>query len=123
MPLTATQVGTGRYTLDIPQEALRGHKAVYLRANYFGDVGHAFINGIMLNDNFANGDTWETRLDLSAEKLAQYPLTIYITPIRENVQVDVSSPMAGQIERVGSVRAGLTSAALHPVNEISIGQL
>lgn len=123
MPLTATQVGTGRYTLDIPQEALRGHKAVYLRANYFGDIGHAFINGIMLNDNFANGDTWETRLDLSAEKLAQYPLTIYITPIRENVQVDVSSPMAGQIERVGSVRAGLTSAALHPVNEISIGQL
>lgn len=53
--LAPVQVGPSRYTLDIPADSLVGHKTVLLRVRYHGDIGHAFINGEMISDNFANG--------------------------------------------------------------------
>ncbi|MBR3765212.1 MAG: beta-galactosidase, partial [Clostridia bacterium] len=85
------QVGLGRYTAGVPQEALRGHKQVLLRVEYVGDIGHAFVNGRMISDNFCNGAPWEIRLDDHAEALTSDPLTIYITPVKKHVTVDVSS--------------------------------
>lgn len=61
--LTPVQVGPSRYTLSIPGEALRGHKSVLLRMNYMGDIGHAFIDGEMISDNFSNGAVWDVRVD------------------------------------------------------------
>ena len=86
--------------------------------NYVGDIGHAFVNGRMISDNFANGAPWDVRLDSEAEALSREPLTIYITPIKEQVMVDVSSAMAGRMERASGLTAELLSAELIPVDEL-----
>ena len=112
------QVGIGRFVVEIPPEALVGHKQVLLRVNYVGDIGHAFVNGRMISDNFANGAPWDVRLDSEAEALSREPLTIYITPIKEQVMVDVSSAMAGRMERASGLTAELLSAELIQVDEL-----
>ena len=113
-------VGIGRYVVDVPQAALRGHKQVLLRVNYVGDIGHAFINGRMINDNFANGAAWDIRLDCYADELAANPLTIYITPTKEHVTVDVSSAMAGRLEKASGLRAELLCAEVMTVDEVEL---
>lgn len=112
------QVGIGRYVVDVPQDALRGHKQVLLRVNYIGDIGHAFINGQMISDNFANGAAWDIRLDCYADELTANPLTIYITPTKEHVTVDVSSAMAGRMEKATGLKAELLGAEILPVDEV-----
>ncbi|MDD6050285.1 MAG: beta-galactosidase [Clostridiales bacterium] len=116
------QVGVGRYVVDIPQESLAGHKQVLLRVHYTGDIGHAFVGGRMISDNFANGAPWDIRIDCEATALSRDPLTLYITPIKENVVVDVSSAMAGRMERASGLKAELLSAEIIPVDEITLSQ-
>jgi len=119
-PVQATfrKVGIGRYVVDVPQDALHGHKQALLRVNYVGDIGHAFINGQMISDNFANGAAWDIRLDCYAQELAANPLTIYITPTKEHVTVDVSSAMAGRMEKASGLKAELLDAEILPVDEV-----
>lgn len=119
-PLKPTQAGPSRYTLDIPETALRGHKTVLLQVKYLGDIGHAFINGEMIADNFSNGGVWDIRVDDHVDGLARYPLTIYITPIKENANVNVDSPMAARMENLSGIKAELDAAWLQPVQEVTI---
>lgn len=112
------QTGVGRYVVDVPQEALTGHKQVLLRVTYRGDIGHAFINGQMISDNFSNGAVWDVRLDCYREELQRDPLTIYITPIKEHVTVDVSSAMAGRMEKADGLKAELIRAEIVQVDEL-----
>ncbi len=114
------QVGVGRYVVDVPPEILKGHKQVLLRMRYVGDIGHAFINGQMISDNFANGAEWDVRLDCYADELSRDPLTIYITPIKAHVTVDVSSAMAGRLEKADGLKAELLRAEIVLVDEIEL---
>lgn len=116
--VTFRQVGIGRYVVDVPQDSLRGHKQVLLRVNYAGDIGHAFINGQMINDNFANGAAWDIRLDCYADELNRDPLVIYITPRKAHVTVDVSSAMAGRMEHANGLTAELFTAELVTIDEV-----
>ena len=120
VPVAFRQVGLGRYAAEIPPEALTGHKQVLLRVEYAGDIGHAFIGGQMISDNFANGAPWDFRLDCHAAALAHEPLVIYITPIKAHVVVDVSSAMAGRMERATGLTAELFSARIIAMDEISL---
>ena len=63
-----------------------------------GDIGSAFINGDMINDNFCNHSTWEIGLRTFARRLEKHPLTISITPLREGRNVNVESAMAARME-------------------------
>lgn len=116
--LAFRQVGIGRYVVDVPHETLRGHKQVLLRVGYNGDIGHAFIKGRMISDNFCNGAAWDVRLDCHADALAQEPLTLYITPRKAHVTVDVSSAMAGRMEHATGLTAELFSAELIVVDDV-----
>ena len=123
-PLQAAfrQVGIGRYAVEVPPEILAGHKQVLLRVNYAGDIGHTFIHGRMISDNFCNGAPWEIRLDCHADALAREPLTIYITPTKAHVTVDVSSAMAGRMEKALGLTAELLAACIIPVDDVILEQ-
>ena len=112
------QVGIGRYVVDVPQELLCGYKQVLLRVNYVGDIGHAFVKGQMISDNFCNGAAWDIRLDCYADALVNEPLTIYITPTKAHVTVDVSSAMAGRMEKATGLTAELQHAQIVLVDEV-----
>ena len=118
-PVSFRPVGLGRYAVDIPERALKDHKRVLLRMRYYGDIGHAFAGNELISDNMCNGAPWDVRVDSCSAALAEQPLTVCITPIRENVVVDASA-MAGLRERAGKRTAELISAELLAADDYPI---
>ena len=98
-----------------------GAKDVILQIEYTGDIGNAFINGQMINDNFANGAVWEIGLKDFAQELKKDCVTIYIVPLKEGVNVKVESAMAARSEEVDAYIAELKSVKMQPVYEMKIG--
>lgn len=118
--ISVNKVGPSRYTIDIPKGYMDGLKDAILQVNYDGDIGHAFINGKMINDNFCNNDTWEIGLKEHAEELENHPITIYITPLKEGVNVNVESAMAARMEEVDAYIGNLNNVKIKPIYEIDI---
>ncbi len=115
------RVAECRYTVSLPQDFMNGMKDARLQIDYSGDIGHAFINGRMINDNFCNGATWEIGLKDFAEELKDEMITIYITPLKEGVNVNVESAMAARKEEVKKFVGELTDVRIQPVYDIVIG--
>ncbi len=92
-------------------------KDVRIQIDYTGDVGQAFVNGRMLHDNFANGDTWEISVRDFYHELQEGDLIIYITPLKEGTTVKVDSPMAARSESSEKVVAELYNIQLLPIYE------
>lgn len=113
-------VGEHRYTISLPEDCTDGVQDLILRLDYSGDIGHAFFDGKMINDNFCNGDIWEIGLRTFKEELTKNPLTIYITPLREGANVNVESTMAGRREEVSNTRGVLHGVEAVPVYQIQI---
>lgn len=119
VPVSWKKTGIGRYALDIPAESIKGHKEALLRVRYRGDIGHAFLKSRLLSDNMCNGGDWDIRLDCWQKELAEEPLVIYITPVKENVTVDTSA-MAGLQEHFDGLTAELLFAEIIAVDEVPI---
>lgn len=112
-----------RYTLSFPNHLMAGLKDALLELDYTGDIGHAFIDGRMISDNFCNGDIWEIGLKDFEAELEKHEMTIYITPLKEGVNVNVESAMAARIEEADTYIGELGSASVKPVYEIDLGML
>lgn len=115
-PLAFEQVGPYRYTLQVPNAALDS-KEVLLRLIYRGDIGSAFINGELVADNFYNGAVWEIGIREKLEALSTQPMTVLITPLKENSKVNVSSTMAGRSEENEGQTGVLEAVRIRPVYE------
>ena len=113
-----TQIAPNRYIIGIENDFLDGIKDARLQIDYVGDIGHAFIDGKMIHDNFYNGATWEIGLKEYAEELKEHLLTIYITPLKEGVNVE--SGMAARIEEVEKSTGEIRGVKIQPVYEIEI---
>ncbi|MDO5516429.1 MAG: beta-galactosidase [Clostridium sp.] len=114
------EAGSSRYTIDMPQNFMENIKDALLQIDYAGDIGHAFIDGVMINDNFCNNDTWEIGLKDFCDELSKHPLTIYITPLKEGVNVNVESAMAARMEHADSYIGKIDSVKVKPVYEINV---
>lgn len=119
-PVTVTQVGPTRYTIQIPQTVMDGVKDARLQLEYTGDIGNAFINGQMINDNFYNGAVWEIGLKDFAQQLKEDVIAVYIVPLKEGVNVNVESAMAARSEEVQSYVGELKSAKIQNVYEMKL---
>lgn len=111
------QTAATRYTVKLPDNFMEGLKDILVQIRYQGDIGHAFINGVMVNDNFCNGDVWEIGVRTFKEKLEEYPFTIAITPLKMGANVNVESAMAARMENVEAYIGELESVNLSPVYE------
>ncbi len=114
------KVAEGRYTLTFPENLMEGLKDARLQLTYSGDIGHAFLGNRMIDDNFSNGAVWEIGLKDFAQKLSKESMVIYITPLKEGVNVNVESAMAARREEVQAYVAELKEATLQPVYEIRL---
>lgn len=114
------QVAKNRYTIILPEDFMKGAKDLLLQIDYSGDIGHAFINGRMISDNFANGATWEIGLKDFEKELADNCITVYITPLKEGANVKVESAMAARIEEAKSYVGELHNVRVQPIYEIKI---
>lgn len=119
--LEVKQVGLSRYTVRIAENLMKDMKDALLQVEYTGDIGNAFINGRMINDNFSNGAVWEIGLKDFAQELKENEIIIYIVPLKEGANVNVESAMAARSEEVKAYIAELKSVRIQPVYEIEIG--
>lgn len=118
--LQAKQVGPNRYTTMIPEDAFTNQKEVFLLIDYIGDIGHAFINGVMISDHFCNGATWEIGLSEYKELLRHHSICILITPLKEGICVNVDSAMAARLEEVDQAKAVIQKLSLRKMKELSL---
>jgi len=114
------QTAFSKYEVSIPENFMDGLKDARIQIDYTGDIGHAFIDGDMIADNFCNYDTWEIGLKTFSDQLVNSPLTISITPLREGVNVNVESAMAARMENADSYIAELKNIRLRPVYEFKL---
>lgn len=114
------QTAFSKYEVSIPENFMDGLKDARIQIDYTGDIGHAFIDGDMISDNFCNYDTWEIGLKTFRDKLVNSPLTISITPLRKGVNVNVESAMAARMENADSYIAELKNVRICPVYEFKL---
>ncbi|MCR4690271.1 MAG: beta-galactosidase [Lachnospiraceae bacterium] len=114
--LQVTSCGKNRYTIHLP-ELSEKCKDTILQIDYRGDIGSLYgSDGTLLSDNFSNEDLWEIGLrETELESGGEY--TLYITPRKEDVVVDVSSTMAGRSEKYDKEYAALLSVKTREVYE------
>lgn len=112
--LPVKEVGRFRYTVEIP-EGYENCKQALLQVEYIGDIGNAFVDGELIADNFYNGAVWEIGLKDAWHAHMGREITFVITPIKENVRIDVSSTMAGRMEKNEGVVAELKSVKVKPI--------
>lgn len=109
--LSPVQCGESKFTIEIPklnEEA----KDTLLQINYSGDIGSLFdASGKLLHDDFCCEKVWEIGLNELGIKEGDV-LTLYITPKKDDVVVDVSSTMAGRLEKAEGVHFALGEVAL-----------
>lgn len=115
--LAVRKCGEYRFVFEIP-ENYEQYKDARIQILYTGDVGHAFVNGILISDNFCNGAVWEIGLKEAWKPSMGNEVTIYITPKKADAAVDVSSTMAGRVEQLKSAAAELKSVKIQPVGSI-----
>ncbi len=119
VPMLA-KTGPCRYTIEFPQKFMQGMKDARLQLDYSGDIGHAFIDGKMIHDNFCNGTVWEIGLKDCEDMLAKKPVTIYITPLKEGAKLNAESATAFCLEDAGKCIGELKDIRVEPVYEIRI---
>ena len=119
IPVRVTSPAPRRFLLELPPDALDNVKDARLRIDYRGDIGHLFLGGVMISDNFYNGSTWEVGLKEHRNRLKD-PLLLTISPIREGARVNVESTMAARNEEVDTMTAELVQVTAQPVYEISL---
>lgn len=111
------QTAATRFTVKLPENFMDGLKDLLVQIRYQGDIGHLFINGTMVNDNFCNGDVWEFGVRTFEEELKEHPLTLAITPLRVGANVNVESAMAARMENAEAYIGELERVELCPVYE------
>lgn len=112
------EVGRCRYTVTLPENSLTDLKDALLQIDYVGDIGHAFVDGRMISDNFCNGAVWEIGLKDFNNELEENCITISITPLKKGANVNVESAMAARMEEVQAYVGSLQNVHVQPVYEI-----
>ena len=118
LEVSVEQTADTRYQITVPENFLAGCSDAVLQISYSGDIGHAFIDGKMIHDNFANGAVWEIGLKDFADRLKGKKITIYISPLKKGAKVNVESAMAARKEEVEVLIGELHSVSIQPVYQI-----
>lgn len=116
--LEIKQCGPYRFTVNIPENYTEC-KDARMQIDYRGNIGQAFQDGDMISDNFSNHAVWEIGLKEVWKPEMGNEVTIYITPQKIDVSVDVSSTMAGRMEQLKDAVAELRSVQIQPVYEVA----
>ncbi|MDC7239475.1 MAG: hypothetical protein PQJ50_03845, partial [Spirochaetales bacterium] len=104
--------------LSFTENMFEGVKELLLRISYSGDIGYAYIDGDLINDNFSNGTDWEIGLMQFKERLVRDGLYLYISPNMVGATVKSNTTMAGWSVDADEVIAQISSIEVVPVYEV-----
>jgi hypothetical protein len=100
--------------------SFQGINDIFVRIDYEGDVGNAFVDGKLINDNFCNGIPWEIGLKRFWPSLADREICFYIQPLKKGSFVFHESAMALKKEFIGEEKASINSITALPEYKISL---
>ncbi len=101
VPLSWRRAAPGRAIVRVPEEAFQREGEIFLRVDYLGDVGRAFIDGRLIHDDFYNGKTWEIGLRRFRSEIADRDVCLHISPLRQGETVAKDVAMAVKEEFIG----------------------
>jgi len=93
---------------------LDGDNEVYFTLRYTGDVGRAFIRGLLKADDFYNGDPWTIGLRRFAGELQSDSLCIHISPQRKGEMVVRNAAVGLKEDFVGEETVSVDSVTVAP---------
>ena len=108
------QINARKFQLTLPSNALADLSDLYLKVDYEGDTGMAFINGRLVADNFNNGTPWLVGLKRFVPEVLEKGLCLVFHPLRRGVVKNVSSQQAGRFEFEGQEKLVVHSISAIP---------
>ncbi|HEX3730020.1 MAG TPA: hypothetical protein VHV47_09455, partial [Opitutaceae bacterium] len=83
----AFEAAAGTWQVDIPADALKSGRQVYLSVDYVGDMARAYVGDRLVDDDFFSGRTWEIGLRRFAPEVGEKGLTLKILPLRRDAPI------------------------------------
>ncbi|MMZ50717.1 Beta-galactosidase precursor [compost metagenome] len=114
------KINDDKLTIDFEIDAFHGIKEALLRIDYTGDIGYAFMDGELINDNFCNHTTWEIGLKAFEHRLIEQGLYVYVSPIRKGKVLNSNTTMAGWKETAKERIVDIGAVSIVPVYEIRL---
>jgi beta-galactosidase len=114
----AERASEDSFRITATANALDSVEDVILRVNYCGDIGQAFINGLLVADNFSNGDTWEIGLKYFREQLRDHAILIKVVPHLESSNVVLDSSLLHRERFAGKRVAVIDSVEVMPIYRV-----
>lgn len=114
-PITSTKVVNARAKIKLSNADFSCVKQLLLRVRYEGDIGYAFTDGNLINDNFCNDAPWEFGLKAYQSDVLKNGLYLYVSPVRKGGKVNSASSMAARFETFDEAHARILSIETVPV--------
>ena len=112
--LEVRPAGRRKCVLRLPEGFPAGISDVFLRVDYIGDTGMAFINGRLVADNFNNGTPWVIGLKRFRTELVAGELCLVFSPWRQGIVKNISSQLAGRFAFEGDERLEIQAISALP---------
>jgi beta-galactosidase len=84
VPLEVLPINAQTTRIRIPAHALDGLHDAFLRIDYLGDVGSLYLDGHLINDNFASELPWEIGLKRFLTPDRDRELILHISPLAQD---------------------------------------
>jgi len=120
LDINVKKVKDNKATIHFKKENFQNIKELLLKIDYEGDIGYAFIDGELINDNFCNGASWEIGLKRFEKDLLEKGMYIYISPLKKGSFVKSDSTMAARVEVSEEEIAEIKSITVVPVYDVNI---
>lgn len=112
--LLVEHVSARKYHVTFPAGLPADVNDVFLKVDYEGDTGMAFINVRLVADNFNHGPAWLIGLKRFRPALPEQGLTFVFSPWRQGQVRNTSSSLAGRSEFEGQERLAVHSITAIP---------
>lgn len=120
LPYTVNEFFPGKLTINIDTTNLNVIKDALIKIDYTGDIGYAFYNDKLINDNYCNGSTWEIGLQHNLPAQQNNELYINITPLKKGHSVKSDSPMAARSEENDEEIVDIKKVSIKPFYTLAL---
>ncbi len=105
-----------QWELNMPSQSLAGISELYLRLDYVGDVGRAYVADELIDDNFYNGAEWEIGLRRFLPRGAAMLVQVRVLPLKGDSPIYLDQRAWARIPRDQAI-AHIESATVVPEYE------
>ena len=90
--LEVKRVGKAKAVINLPDDAMEGLNDVFLKIDYTGDTGMAFIDGRLATDHLYYGSAWWIGLKRFVPEVLEKGMYFYFRPMYKNAPYLIDLP-------------------------------